>query len=319
MEKVKFKDEWEEMCPIFIKEENHYEHIGTGVLLNIWNKTYLLTVAHIIDFIYEKNEELYLPNNEGSFIKIEGKLFHNPLVYKQDRDDDKIDFSYFELSEQMVFNIIERFKPLVEKQICLTTDFSFNTLTKRVRNDKRKRTSIVHNEIKEGLKNINFLSEDEVKKYNDVAIKTIITFAGYPLNKSTRQNGIVRGEIVYYHGGAVNQKVYRDEALDENTHLISEFGRAGSYKEDICFSNFPKPQGISGGGVYRIIRTADGFDRELIGIGHTYIAKKHLFIGTNIKHCLYIIKNKKLMPYEVHIRLMSMNNMLARKYINESK
>ena len=319
MEKVNFKDEWEEMCPIFIKEKNHYTHIGTGVLLSIWNKTYLLTVAHIVDFIYENNQELYIPSNEGNFIQIDGKLFHNSLVYNQNRADDKIDFSYFELSEQMVLNIIQIFKPLLEKQICLSTDFSFNTLTKEVRNDNRKRKSLVCNEIRERYKELNSLSEDEVKEYNDIAIKRRITFAGYPLNKTSKQSGIIKGEIVYYHGGAVNQSTYKEEALDENIHIISEFGRAGAYKDDIVFSDFTKPQGISGGGVYRIIRTDDGFDRELIGIGHTYLAKKHLFIGTNIRYCLDIIKNNRLMPYEVYNRLESMTKILAQKYIDESK
>lgn len=276
MEKIELKDDWEEMCPIFIKEENHYEHIGTGVLLSIWGKTYLLTVAHIVDFVYENNQELYLPNNEGHFIKIEGKLFHNPLLYNQNRDDDKIDFSYFELSNQMISNIIKIFKPLVEKQICFSTDFSFNTLTNKVRNNERKRTSTIYKEIREGLKKINSLSKEDVKKHNDIAIKII--FAGHPLNKTRKQSGITKGEIVYYYGGAVNQETYKKEDLNENIHLIAEFGRAKAYNENIGFSNFPKPQGISGGGVYRIIRTSDGFDRELIGIGHTYLAKKHLFI-----------------------------------------
>jgi len=312
MEKIEFKDEWEEMCPLFIKKENDYEHIGTGVLLSIWDKTYLLTVAHIVDFVYENNQELYLPNNEGYFIKIEGKLFHNSLVYNQKRNNDKIDFSYFKLSEQMVFNIIKMFKPLVEKQICFSTNFSFNALTKTTRNNERKRTSTVHKEIREGLKKINSLTDEDVRKYNDIAVKINITFAGYPLNKTKRQSGTVRGEIVYYHGGAVNQDIYKKEALNENIHLVSEFGRAGAYCEDIGFSDFTKPQGISGGGVYRIIRTADGFDRELIGIGHTYLAKKHLFIGTNIKYCLDIIKNNRLMPYDVHERLTSIIAILAK-------
>jgi len=312
MEKIEFKDEWEEMCPLFIKKENDYEHIGTGVLLSIWDKTYLLTVAHIVDFVYENNQELYLPNNEGYFIKIEGKLFHNSLVYNQKRNNDKIDFSYFKLSEQMVFNIIKMFKPLVEKQICFSTNFSFNALTKTTRNNERKRTSTVHKEIREGLKKINSLTDEDVRKYNDIAVKINITFAGYPLNKTKRQSGTVRGEIVYYHGGAVNQDIYKKEALNENIHLVSEFGRAGAYCEDIGFSDFTKPQGISGGGVYRIIRTADGFDRELIGIGHTYLAKKHLFIGTNIKYCLDIIKNNRLMPYDVHERLTSIIDILAK-------
>ena len=53
-----------------------------------------------------------------------------------------------------------------------------------------------------------------------------------------------------------------------------------------------KPEGISGGGVYKLIHTEEGIDRKLIGIGHTYKNKKHLFIGTNLSLCLYVIKKR---------------------------
>lgn len=68
---------------------------------------------------------------------------------------------------------------------------------------------------------------------------------------------------------------------------MAEFGKNGSMNKDYVKSTPPQKTGISGGGIYKIIKSNDGFhDRELIGIGHTKKDKQHLLIGTNINYCL---------------------------------
>ena len=310
MEKIIFKDDWDEMCPLFVKKEDMYEHVGTGVLLNIWDNTYLLTASHVIDFIHINKNELFMPNNQGVFIKIDGELFYNPLLWNQKREDDKIDFSYFRLSKKMISQIVDVFKPLNDKQISFERNFCTNIDKKYFNLTKKKRASAIRNEIKEHSKNLKSFDENYVTELNNILIKQIITFSGFPLTKTKIQSGYVRSEILYYHGGAVLEEFYVDESLDKNINILASFGRAGAVK-DIEFSNFPNPFGISGGGIYKIIRTDNGFDRELIGIGHTYLAKKHLFIGTNLAYCLDVIKNQRLMPYEVLTRLTNMCKILA--------
>jgi len=309
MEKITFKDNWDEMCPLFIKKENKYEHVGTGVLLNIWDNTYLLTASHVIDFIYVNKNELFMPNNQGIFIKIDGELFHNPLVWNQKREDDKIDFSYFKLNGKMISQIIDIFKPLNDKQISFERDFSTNLDSDFFNLSNRKRTSMVRNEIKEYSKVLETTDESQIREYTDARIQQIITFAGYPLTKTKNHAGFVRSELVYYHGRAMLEKNYLDESLNKDINILAEFGKKGVYKEGVGFLNSPNPFGISGGGIYKTIRTDDGFDRKLIGIGHTYLAKKHLFIGTNLAYCLDVIKNERLMPYEVFNRLTNMSRM----------
>jgi len=310
-------DAWDEMCPIFIESNGNYEHVGTGVLVDIWSNVYLLTAAHVIDFKYINNEELYIPNNNGNFIRINGDLFHNPLTWNQKREDDTIDFSYYKLKEEMVIDIVEIFKPLVEKQICFSTNFVSNVPTEYIKKFENKRTSHIQNYIRENIKNMNSSDENEVKEYNDLLIQNLITFAGYPLTKTDRHDSVTRGEIIYYHGAATVDKVYKDRELNRDENIVVLYGKAGSYKEGLGFANAPKPFGISGGGIYKIVRTKNGFDRELIGIGHTYLSKEHLFIGTNISYCLKIIKEQKLMPYEVYNRLNVITNTLAKLHLNK--
>jgi len=316
-ETITFQDEWDEMCPIFIEDDGSYEHIGTGVLINIWGNTYLLTAAHIIDFKYINKEELYIPNNNGKFIKIEGDLFHNPLTWNQKREDDKIDFSYYKLNKEMVIDVVKMFKPLVEKQLCFSTTFLSSVPVEYSKRIEEKRASNIKNSIRESFKDMKTWDKDEVKYYHDLQIQNGITFAGYPLTKTKRHDSITRGELVYYHGGAVHNDIYKLERLNENINILAKFGKAGSYKEEIGFVSSPKPKGISGGGIYKIVRTENGFDRELIGIGHTYISKEHLFIGTNISYCLKLIKEQKLMPYEVYNRLNVITNTLAKLHLNK--
>jgi len=315
MEKITFKDNWDEMCPLFIRGENKYEHVGTGVLLNIWDNTYLLTASHVIDFIYVNKNELFMPNNQGVFIKIDGELFHNPLVWNQKREDDKIDFSYFKLDRKMLNQIIDICKPLNDKQISFEKNFCTNLDNKSF--NLSQRTSTVRNEIREYSKIIETFDESQIKKYNDAQIKEKIIFAGFPLTKTKNHAGFIRQEFVYYHGRAVLEKNYLDESLNTDINILSEFGKKGVYKEGVGFLNSPNPFGISGGGIYKIIRTDDGFDRELIGIGHTYLAKKHLFVGTNLAYCLDVIKNEKLMPYEVFNRLNNMGRIAFEYLKNE--
>lgn len=310
-------DEWDEMCPIFIEDDGSYTHIGTGVLVDIWNNIYLLTAAHVIDHLYIKKKELYMPNNDGRFIKIDGDLFHDHLTWNQKREDDTIDFSYYKLKEEMVLNITKNFKPLNEKQICISANFISSVPTEIVKSFEKQRTSHVQNYYRENMKKIYSLDENHLKEYQDLLIQNIITFAGYPLTKTKKHNYVTSGEIVYYHSKSVSNEKYEKQKLDKNNNITAMFGKAGSRKEGLGFVKAPKPFGISGGGIYKIVHTEYGFDRELIGIGHTYISKEHLFIGTNISHCLKIIKEQKLMPYEVYNRLNVITNTLAKLHLNK--
>lgn len=84
---LKFKDEsWDELCPIFLQDNENFIQIGTGVLINIFEKVYLLTAAHVIDELYKtKTAKLLVPSING-FEYITGTLYHRHLKENESRE-----------------------------------------------------------------------------------------------------------------------------------------------------------------------------------------------------------------------------------------
>lgn len=288
---IKFEDEWDELCPIFIFNKEDIEQIATGVLIDIWDNTYLLTASHVVDHFYIEKKELYIPTKKG-FEPISGVYNHSHLKEGESRDDDNIDFSFFKLSNELKSNLID-FEPIKENKINLSIDFTLD--------DKYKESNqlITRNYIKEStnyLKN-NYASfnDNQLEQFASIISDITIVFAGYPISKSKNKNNITTSEIVYYHGRAVEKSKYETLMLNYNINIIAESGKHGSMNKDYVKSISPKKTGISGGGIYKIVKGNNGFhDRKLIGIGHTKKDKEHLLIGTNINYCLsQIYKREK--------------------------
>jgi hypothetical protein len=314
LSKIKFKDEWDELCPIYRKIDSYktFEQIGTGILIDMLDSVFLLTASHVIDFIYEENDKLFIPTEDG-FHLIEGELFHNPLTYSDKfknpteyRKNDNVDFSYYRLSLSFISKICKQYIPLKENQIDFSSNFSLNLFQNSIKQNTR--ASHIKNKIKE-YREIEY-SDEEINLMDDIKINITITFAGYPLTKTRYDNGQFKSEIIYYHGIALNESDYISNNYDVLVNILAEFGKKGSLNSNFQFINSPKKDGISGGGVYKIIRTDNGFDRKLIGIAHQKDEKKHLLIGTNINRCIKLMKEKQIMPYEVYQRLISMREML---------
>lgn len=286
MNNIRFEDEWDEMCPIYLDNEGIFEQIGTGVLINIFENIYLLTASHVIDELYRfKGANLLIPTVDG-FDRIAGTLYHRHLKENENRDDDKIDFSFYKLSSEMIKDLHENLIPLIENQIDFSNDFTVNiNKSKKLMHDKE-----VPKVMKKVYSKKSSISMETINAMNDKLCNTTIIFAGYPNTKSNYQNDIHQTEIVYYHGMALSSEEYITNNYDKTLNILAEHGKYGVMDKDFNSKNSPKPQGISGGGVYKIIKTDKGFDRELIGIGHTYKKQKHLFVGTNINYCINIIK-----------------------------
>lgn len=306
------EEEWNELCPIFYEYEDKFKQIGTGVLIELEKKIYLLTAAHVVDEIY-KNEssKLFLPSING-FDVIDGELFHNPLTWNQKREDDQVDFSYYKLSTHMVSLLNKNFKPLKEDKIEFSYDntFDFDNSIKPIHHKEAiKKLKTIYNNVENYRDEINFIENFQIDE--------TVTFAGYPHTKSTSKDSQYSSETVYYHGRRMEYSTYNNFKYDMSINIIAEYGKKGAMNRNFDLNNPPKPQGISGGGVYKIVKRDDRFDRKLIGIGHTYKSKQHLFIGTNIKHCIDLITNNKLMPYEVYQRLKRMTTIMHGMYINQ--
>ncbi len=282
----RFKDEsWDELCPIFLEDDETFIQIGTGVLINIFNSTYLLTAAHVIDELYKiESAELLIPSKDG-FRYIEGTLYHKHLKENENRDNDKIDFSFYELSNNMVDILHESLIPLNENMIELKekyiSEIEIPTNLPKSKDMSRLLRGIESNNIK--------ISEESIREFKNIVYDETIAFAGYPYTKSKRKKDVHSSEIAYYYGNSVNNTVYENFDCDSSTQIISEHGKRGVMNSKFELITAIKPQGISGGGVYKLFQTDEGLDRLLIGIGHTYKKRHHLFIGTNITFCLEMI------------------------------
>jgi hypothetical protein len=280
---VKFQDEWDELCPIFIYNQEYIEQIATGVLIDIWDNTYLLTASHVVDHFYIEKKKLYIPTKNG-FEPISGVYNHSHLKEGESRDDDIIDFSFFKLSKELKSNLID-FTPLQENKINLSIDFTLNDKYKKSNELLTKYNVKKSNDYLKN--NYSNFSDNILEQFASIISDITITFAGYPITKSKNKNNITYSEIVYYHGGSVEKSVYDTLSLNHNINVVAQFGRHGSMDKNYTQNNPPKKTGISGGGIYKIIKNNNGFyDRELIGIGHTKKDKQHLLIGTNINYCL---------------------------------
>lgn len=208
---IKFKDEWDELCPIFIYNQENIEQIAIGVLIDIWNNIYLLTASHVVDHFYIEKKELYIPTKNG-FEPISGVYNHSHLKEGELREDDYIDFSFFKLSNELKLNLID-FVPLKENKINLSIDFTLNDKYKKSKllltKDYIKRSS---NYIKDNYTNFNDnLSEQFASIISDITI----IFAGYPISKSKSKDNITYSEIFYYHGCAVEKSIYEKLSLND--------------------------------------------------------------------------------------------------------
>lgn len=280
---IEFQNEWDELCPIFIYNEENIEQIATGVLIDIWNNTYLLTASHVVDHFYLGKKELFIPTKNG-FERISGLYIHSHLKEGESRDNDVIDFSYFKLSDDLKQNLIY-FVPLQENQINLSVDFTLDEKYQKyhhllTKNNVRDSNNYFRNNYASFTDNI-------LEQFTSIISDITITFAGYPITKSKTKNNMTYSEIVYYHGGSVEKSVYDKLSLNHNINIVAQFGKHGSMDKNYFKIISPNKTGISGGGIYKIIKGNNGFcDRELIGIGHTKKDKEHLLIGTNINYCL---------------------------------
>lgn len=291
---MKFKSVlWEELCPIYVELDNKMEKIATGVFINIFNNIFLLTAAHVIDQAKNLKKEISIPPKYG-LQNIAGTLYHRYLEDGEYRNDDMIDFSYYKLDSRMIQILHEDFNPLTENMIEISDDFTFDfdkSINYIPLKDMRKKIKLLYD-------NPSIENMEQIKYINNFRTEITITFAGYPNTKSKMKKKYHSSEQVFYHGFGVDKNVYMLNNCSVLDNILARFGEKGTMDNNFNSTNFPKVEGISGGGIYRLINTKDGLDRKLIGIGHTYKSKQHLFIGTNIDLCLELIRRRLLRELE---------------------
>jgi len=110
--------ELDSVCPVFIRDgDEKIDQIGSGVLLKIKEKTFLLTAAHVCD--WSEKGELCIPTKNG-IESIIGYCASILAPKKLGRNKDIIDIAYFLLDGALVEKIHDSFRVLSRNECWLT-------------------------------------------------------------------------------------------------------------------------------------------------------------------------------------------------------
>ncbi|WP_146047133.1 hypothetical protein [Aeromonas bestiarum] len=133
---------------------------------------------------------------------------------------------------------------------------------------------------------------------NTVAHKKIYSFIGYPATKAKiDRNKIfsVKSKMYKYFDTTCNQSVYADLSLSENTHILINFNAKKCKDESGQQVTFPKPNGMSGGGVW-LHKDLDCVRQPtteyLAGVAIEYHANKNCMLGVSIEAVIEVLKKK---------------------------
>ena len=115
------------ICPVFFQKTgvNYLKQVGSSVILQIKNKTFLLTVAHVADFL--KHGDLFIPSKEG-FQQLYGSYSTVKLPTGKKREHDKVDIAYFKLDVDVSRDIHPTIKALGRNDLHLSESLVENDI-----------------------------------------------------------------------------------------------------------------------------------------------------------------------------------------------
>lgn len=124
---MNFSPNTDSICPIFFEKRgfDRLEQIGSGIILELNSKYFLLTVAHITDYL--EYGVLFLPSNDG-FTQLYGNYSSFKLPAGLKRVDDKVDIAYFKLNQSIANSIHHSIKPLQRNNLHLNESLVENDI-----------------------------------------------------------------------------------------------------------------------------------------------------------------------------------------------
>lgn len=135
------------------------------------------------------------------------------------------------------------------------------------------------------------LTEIEHDKPNDSGVNGY-TIVGYPFRKTKRRRAAIDTEQQRYSGSGLSADELRKHGLDPDLHIAFRFRlRKALHGNSELRKTAPHPRAMSGGGIFAWPKAARGLTRlpnayPLVGIFHSYDAKRSLMIGTRIEFAL---------------------------------
>ena len=179
-----------------------------------------------------------------------GRMISLEVPNLKSRDDDKVDAAYVELDESLASNLDDSIRPLQREEIAL---FDFN-----LEND-------------------------------------LYTFGGFPWRRTKISRSRARTELVTFTGELVGEARYKSLGYSLSQSIIVKFRRKKARQmQSGQMQVAPLPHGISGGGVFRWQKDFGMTERDpelkLVAVGHTYLQRQHVLVGTRMPLYLGLIE-----------------------------
>lgn len=133
------------------------------------------------------------------------------------------------------------------------------------------------------------LKEIEVDKPNGDGVNGY-TIVGYPFRKTERRRAAINTIQQRYTGSGLSDEELCKHGLDPKVHIAFRFHlRKALHGNSDLRKTAPHPRAMSGGGIFAWPKAPSGLKKlpnryPLVGIFHTFDAKRSLMIGTRIEY-----------------------------------
>lgn len=118
-------DQLDSVCPISCdKEGERLYQVGSGVLIEFRNHSFLLTAGHVID--EAENADLLVPHENNEIRSIEGTYAY--FKPPGSRETDFLDYGYFKLDKDFIPGLKESFYFVKERELGIEKDYKENEL-----------------------------------------------------------------------------------------------------------------------------------------------------------------------------------------------
>jgi hypothetical protein len=128
--------------------------------------------------------------------------------------------------------------------------------------------------------------------------KKYYAFIGHPTNKTKPKfrTTKMKSEMFSYMGTIATEKAYQQLKLSKYSHIVIDFDPKKCIAEDGTICTFPKPRGMSGGGVWLMedlnSHSSQSYVNKLVGIGIEDHKNPKVMVGTRIGAVVEVIKNR---------------------------
>ncbi|WP_068717353.1 serine protease family protein [Vibrio tritonius] len=150
----------------------------------------------------------------------------------------------------------------------------------------------------EKIKNDDCVPFEMIAPSNTTAEKKIYSFIGYPATKSKidrNKFNTVKSKMYTYFNTTCEKKVYEDMSLNPNTHILVNFNAKNCKNESGELVTFPRPNGLSGGGVWlhkNLTAIGEETTQYLSGLAIEYHADRKCLVGISIEAVIEVLKQE---------------------------